>query len=242
MKEISVIMPAYMVAGNIRHAVQNTIAAMADAGIERYEIMIGASPRRDGKPDDGTLAIADELAAEYPCVRVLEKKYSNLGDKFWMGVDHARFANIVMVASDNEIAKEAISAVLTHVGEADIITSYAANMSVRPFMRRVVSRTFTFLMNAITGLRLRYYNGMCVHRVELLRQLPSRNDSFAYMAEILATLVQRGHSYREVPIMLQPRPEGSSVAFRRDNVIQVCATLGRLFWNLRVRGQARRRA
>jgi hypothetical protein len=151
-----------------------------------------------------------------------------------MGVDNARFGYTVMIGGDNEQAEASIKKVIERAGRKDIIISYPANMEIRPLMRRVISWTFTFLMNFISGLHLRYFNGMCVHRVDLLRQVKDRNDSFAYMAEILAKLVRAGHSYEEVPLMLQKRAGGKSAAFKRDNVISVCKTLLKLFWQYRI--------
>lgn len=233
MKKISIIMPAYMEAQNIAGAVASTVGAAQAVGLTDYEILIVTCTRPDGS-HDGTPDIAAQLARNNPHIKVFNTSYGNLGEKFWIGVDNAKFPYVVLVASDNEISREAIQSMLVSAGKADIVTSYAANMEVRPFMRRVISRLFTFLMNIITGRRLKYYNGMCLHRVELLKKVPVRNTSFAYMAESLTYLLSKGYSFYEVPIMLQERQGGKSVAFKIDNVKEVCATLCRLFWQYRV--------
>src|SRR3989344_9585197 len=150
-----------------------------------------------------------------------------------MGVDNAKYPYLVMVPGDNEISTESIAGVLRHTGEADLIISYSANMEIRPLFRRCISHTYTFLMNAIAGLHLRYFNGICVHRTELLRRLQYRNDSFAYMAEILIQLLKQGHSYKEVPLMLQLR-QGKSSAFKKDNVISISKTFVKLFLRYRL--------
>lgn len=236
MKEVSIIMPAYMEAQNIAAAVESTLWAVKAANLTDYEILIVTCTRPDGS-HDGTPDIAARLAGQNSHIKVFNTSYGNLGQKFWMGVDNVRFPYAVMVASDNEIGREAIRDVLVNAGKADIVTSYAVNMEVRPFIRRVISRTFTFLMNVITGRWLKYYNGMCLHRVDLLKTVPVRNTSFAYMAESLTYLLSRGHSFYEVPIMLQERQGGKSAAFKLDNIIAVSKTLCRLFWQYRVTGR-----
>ncbi len=75
---------------------------------------------------------------------------------------------------------------------------------------------------------------MCLHRVDLLKTVPVRNTSFAYMAESLTYLLSKGTTFYEVPIMLQERQGGTSAAFKLNNVIEVCKTLCRLFWQYRV--------
>lgn len=233
MDKISIIMPAYMEAQNIAAAVDSTLWAVQAARLSDYEILIVTCTRPDGS-HDGTPDIAKRLAEGDPHIRFFPTPYGNLGQKFWLGVDNARFPHAVMVASDNEIGREAIRDVLKRAGDADIITSYAANMEVRPVMRQIISRTFTALMNVITGRRLKYYNGMCLHRVELLKSVPTRNTSFAYMAEVLTYLLSRGYSFYEVPILLQERQGGKSAAFKLNNIVEVSKTLGRLFWKYRI--------
>lgn len=239
MRTIGIIMPVYMEAGNVAEAVKNTAWAVKQAGFDDYEIMIIDCLREDGT-HDGTPEIAERLAQNDKHIRVFHNPYINLGIKFWLGVDNARFSHVVMVAGDNELTKESIRDVIAHTGETDIITSYTANMEIRPLTRRIISRTFTFLMNCITGLHLKYYNGMCVHKVENLRKIKERNDSFAYMAEILAQVLRAGHSYKEVPMVLQKRGSGKPTAFKLDNVIAVSKTLFKLFWKYRIKREGGR--
>jgi len=235
MKTISIILPVYMEAGNVAAAVEGATWAVNQAGFDDYEMMIIDCLREDGT-HDGTPEIADALAKKDQHIRVFHNSYINLGRKFWLGVDNAHFPYVVMVAGDNELARESIRGVIAHTGEADIIMSYTANMEIRPLMRRVISRTFTFLTNLIVGLHLRYYNGMCVHKTENLRKIKERNDSFAYSAEILAQLIRAGYSHKEVPMILKKRDRGKPTAFKMKNVIGVSRTLFKLFWKYRIKG------
>lgn len=232
-KTISVIMPAYMEAANIRAAVENTTWALCESGVEDYEILIVDCLRRDGT-HDGTPEIADSIVRDDHHVRVFHNQYMNLGAKYWLGVDHARFPYVVLVPGDNELERTSLVGILKHLGEADIITTYALNPQVRPMMRRIISRTFTFLVNLSTGLHLRYYNGACLHRTEMVKQVTDRNESFSYMAVILVHLIKAGASVKEIPFTLQERAGGKSAAFKKDNVISVSKTIFDLFWQYRI--------
>jgi dolichol-phosphate mannosyltransferase len=234
MKAISIAIPVYMEAKNVAAATESVTWAVGQAGFDDYEIMIIDCLREDGT-HDGTPEIAEGLARNDQHIKVFHNKYINLGKKFWIGVDNARFPHMILVAGDNELTKESIQDVIKHIGEADVVTSYVANTEVRPLMRRLISWTFVGLMNVITGLRLKYYNGMCVHDVDLLKTVKERNESFAYMAVVSAEVLRAGHTFKEIPIKLQKRVGGKPAAFKRDNIIAVSKTLLKLFWKYRIK-------
>src|SRR3989344_2053174 len=107
MLNVSVIVPVYMEAENIRGAISSVLRALNEAKIECYEILIIDCKRQDGT-DDGTPAIADELALINNRIKVFHNSYINLGHKYWMGVDNAKYPYLVMVPGDNEISTESI--------------------------------------------------------------------------------------------------------------------------------------
>ena len=233
MKTISVIIPAYMEAKNIKAAVQNTVWALSEARVDDYEILIIDCLKRDGT-HDGTPEIAESLAKENSRIKVFHNSYINLGTKYWMGVDRAKFNYVVLVAGHNKLSRETLRDMLYHLGEADILTSYAVNTEIRPLVRRVVSWLFTFLINFSTGLTLRYYNGACIHKTDVVKQIKERNTSFAYMAELLAQLIKKGYSYKEIPFTLQKKEGGKSSAFKWGNLVSVIRTMFVLFWKYRI--------
>lgn len=235
MKAISIIIPAYMEAANIQSAVRNVIWALDEARVEDYELLIIDCLRRDGT-HDGTPEIAESLAKQNSHVKVFHNPYVSLGTKYWLGVEAAKFPYVVLVPGDNELPRESLRDILSHLGEADILTTYTANMEVRPLIRRIISRTFTFLINFSTGLNLRYYNGDCVHRTEIVKQVKDRDDSFAYMAKLLTQLIKAGYSYKEIPITLQKRGGGKSAALKMGNFVSVGKTIFSLFWKYRILG------
>ena len=93
-------------------------------------------------------------------------------------------------------------------------------------------------MNAITGLRIRYYNGPCVHKACIIKSIPMTTWGYAYMASILGRLIRSGHTYREVGMYLKQRGYGGSKAFKLKNVARVSKTLLDLFWEMRVKKPA----
>ncbi len=232
MKAISVIIPVYMEASNIKDAVNNVIWALNETKIDDYELLIIDCLRPDDT-HDGTPDIAMELAKNDSHIAVFHNSYINLGTKYWMGVDKARFPHIILVPGDNELVKEALRDILMHIGEADILISYPVNTKVRSLARRILSKTYVSLINLSAGLNLRYYNGSCVHRTDILKKIEDRNDNLVYMAKLLVQLIKAGHSYKEIPIYLQERKGKPSVLTVR-NFLSVGRSISGLFWKYRI--------
>jgi glycosyltransferase involved in cell wall biosynthesis len=226
---VSIIIPALNEEGNLADAVGTVLGAIGSRFAD-YELLIF-----DDGSTDRTGVIADELAAGNQHIRVIHNpRNMGFGDNYNRGVELARMEYVTMFPGDNEIPGEAIRTILNVVGEADIVVPYISTPAVRSGSRQAISATFVALVNVLFGLRLRYFNGPCVHRRSLLQSIPMRTHGFAYMAAILVRLIRSGCSYVEVPMPLQARQHGRSKAFKLKNIVSVLRTLGELFWEVRV--------
>jgi glycosyltransferase involved in cell wall biosynthesis len=236
---ISIIVPALNEQGNLGSTIKSIKQALGECSgemreLEGYEIIIF-----DDASTDGTGAISERLAREDTHIRVVHNpRTMGFGYNYTEGVRLATGQYVMMVPGDNEIPAVAIKTILAHVGNADIVIPYTANPWVRPAPRRVLSRTFVILMNTLFGLRLRYYNGTCVHRAELLKKVPMKSWDFAYMAAILVRLIKSGASFVEVGVQVTQREAGRSKAFNPRNVLNVIRTVSTLFWEVHFRAGA----
>lgn len=226
---ISVIMPAL----NEERNLAGSVAAVTEAfdGFCDYEIIIF-----DDGSTDRTGRIADMLAAQDLRLRVVHNPIPlGIGLCYRRGVDLARYEYYLMVPGDDETPAATICAIGAQAGIADVVVTYTLNRHVRPLHRRIVSRLFTVAMNAVFGLRLRYYNGNCLIRTKLLRTLPIGTSGFAYMATVLIRLLKQGHSYIEAGIVLQPRGSGHSKALQPRSVVNVLRSVLELAWETQFR-------
>lgn len=228
---LSIVVPALNEEANIRDAVREAIAALGDRFAD-YELLLF----NDGSTDR-TGAIMDELAAADPHIRVTHNaKSQNLGGVYKQGIAMARMEYLLMVPGDNENPGHALQAPFDAIGRADIVLPYPQNSMVRGWARHTVSRTYVQLINLMFGLHVNYYNGTVIHRVEFLRGLEVKTNSFAYQAEILLKLLVAGKTFVEVGINIEPpKPGRVSRAFRWKNLVQVGKTMGDLFVDLRLR-------
>ena len=227
---LSVIIPALNEEGNLAAAVATVLDAIGTR-FHDYELLVF-----DDGSTDRTGTIADDLARSNTHIRVIHNpRNMGFGFNYTRGVQLARMEYVTMFPGDNEIPGAAIQTALAAVGQADIVVPYISTPGVRSLSRRVVSSVFVTLVNILFGLRLRYFNGPCVHRRALLLSVPMRTHGFAYMASILVRMIRSGCSYVEVPMPLQAREHGRTKAFRLKNIMSVISTVAALFWEVRVK-------
>ncbi len=231
---ISVVVPAYNEAENIEGTVECINKALGER-FSDHEILIF-----NDKSTDDTGKVADSLSAKDQHIKVIHNATNmGFGYNFKEGVRIASKDYVIMVPGDNEIPEAAISKIFGHVGMADIIVPYTANMWVRPMSRRIVSKAFVMLMNLISGLDLHYYNGTCVLKSSDIKKIPIKTHGFAYMATILVRLIKSGSSYTEVGVDIIQREAGESKAFAPRNILSVFTALWGLFIEVRVTGRAK---
>lgn len=226
-ESLSVIVPALNEEGPIK-SVAESILVQVDAFFSDYEIIL-----IDDGSTDRTGQIMDELADSHPRIRVLHNRPNcGLGACFQRGVAEARCSHVMMLCGDGGLPATSLPAIFGKVGMADIVAPYMLNLSeIKTPLRYAVSRVYTTLLNTIFGLQLRYFNGLPVHRLDLLRDIEITSSGFAVQGEVLVKLIQAGHSYVEVGVEGAAGKARSS-AFRPSNVLSVAGTLGRMLWSV----------
>jgi len=228
LKSLTFLVTALNEEENLAGAIQ-TITTAVDHFDCDYEMLIV-----DDGSTDQTPAIADQLAATNPRVRVIHNERNlGLGGAYKRGVQHAAKEYVMWVCGDNAETCDNLVNIMSHVGQADIIVPVLTAGVERPFLRRVASRAFTMIVNALFNLRVKYYNGAVIHRTSLIRQVDIRTNSFAYEAEALVKLIKQGHSYREVPYCSATYDGMFSNAMKPKNLLGVFKALGQLYLDMR---------
>ena len=216
---LSVIIPALNEAENLETCVREVTRTIPKS--LSYEVLIF----NDGS-SDRTGAIGETLRQEFSTVHLFHNPQPmGIGYNYVKGVEKAQGAFVMMVPGDNEIRFASLAPSFEKLGSYDILIPYAMNPQVRPRIRRLISNAFTMICNMLFGLRVRYFNGPCIHRTELVRSIFLDTSGFAYMAEILVRLIKSGATYTHVPMELRPRLHGASKAFRLRNALSVGQTL-----------------
>jgi dolichol-phosphate mannosyltransferase len=223
-RTLSVVIPAYNEATNIVQTLDHVHRALADLDVDAEILVV------DDGSTDGTGTLVLQVADRVPSVRLLRHASNRgFGAAYRTGVDLASRAHIVMVHGDNAWSAETLHELFGHVGTADIVVGYTRRMwHSRTLVRTALSKTFTWLVNGITGNRLRYYNGLQIHRADVLKALSIESHGFGFQAEVLVKALRQTSTYLEIPMDLTERRGGESKAFNVRNAVDVVRTLRRL--------------
>jgi glycosyltransferase involved in cell wall biosynthesis len=221
---LSVVIPAYNESENIVATLENVTTALEPLAIPHEIIIVDDGSR------DATATIVEKSLPRYPAVRLVKNdRNRGFGYSYRRGVEEAALANIVMVHGDNAWGWATLREFFGRTGEADVIIGYTRGMlKSRTLVRTLVSKAFTLLVNLITRRRLRYYNGLQIHRAAILKRLRIESQGYGFQAEVLVKALQQGRTYIEVPMDLTERVKGESKAFRLRNFVDVWRTLRRL--------------
>ena len=220
-RSLSVIIPAYNESENILATLENITTALEPLRLPHEILVI------DDGSADATAALVTGNTTRFPSVRLLQNERNmGFGWSYRRGVDEAGLAHIVMVHGDNAWGWATLREFFSHTGEADVIIGYTRDMlGSRTWVRTIVSKTFTLLVNLITWRRLTYYNGLQIHRAPILKSLRIESHGYGFQAEVLVKALRLGESYVEVPMDLIERAKGESKAFRVKNFVDVWRTL-----------------
>lgn len=224
---VSFIVPAL----NEERIVEKTVRdiwATVDAMIETYEIIL-----IDDGSTDRTGQIMDGLAQELAHVSVLHNVPNvGLGASYQRGLAQAKCDYVMMLCGDGGLPASSLPPIIAKIGTADIVVPYMRNLrQLKTPLRYAVSQSYTGLLNFLFGYRLRYYNGLPVHRRALLNAITITSSGFGFQAEILIKLLKSGCSFVQVGVMGAEATNKSSI-FRLRNIVSVAFTLLKLLKEL----------
>jgi glycosyltransferase involved in cell wall biosynthesis len=227
---ITIIVAAYNEAEGLEATIDE-VAAAVEGDFEDYEIIIF-----DDASTDATPAIADRLAGRQNVRAVHNQRNMGLGWNYRRGLRQARMRYVTLVNGKHDIAAGQLRRVFAARGRADVVVPYHTNDCERPYVRQIVSRAFTTLLNVAFGYRLHYYNDSVLHRTETVRALRLRTSSYAFTAEALIKALRSGCSFVEVPIVNLYPPGAKTSAFRLRNAAGVAAWLLWMVWDVYLAG------
>jgi glycosyltransferase involved in cell wall biosynthesis len=176
----------------------------------------------DDGSSDGTSAIADQLAAADPRVRVVRTPHNHgKGYAVRVGIQAAQGELVVFTDADGSYGPEQLERVVATLARAPVavgarLGSQAGTGS--PLLRRLASPVFNRVMRLLLGLP--YHDTQCGLKgfrrdaAEALFQR-ARVDGFAFDAEALLVARRLGIEVVEVPVTAEDR-QGSKVRLGGD--------------------------
>jgi glycosyltransferase involved in cell wall biosynthesis len=195
--DLTIFVPCY----NEATRIEGTLATIREAHAElpfTYEVIVVD----DGSKDDTARVVESFLKGHPDFPGRLHRNARNLGlsrsfvETAFMGKGrHYR-----LVCGDNVEPKETMKALAGKMGEADIVLPYYPSLPGKSQTRRLISRTFTFLVNTLSGRSIRYYNGCAVYRRFHVMRWAPYNYGFGFQADLITMLLEEGADYVEMPV------------------------------------------
>jgi glycosyltransferase involved in cell wall biosynthesis len=222
--EITVVITCYNEEEFITNTIENVIRALKTTP-HSFEIIVVDDVSRDHSVE----RIRDYMKnhPEHP-VRFVENEVNRgLANNYIEAAFLGRGKYYRLCCGDDSEAPEALMHIFKHIGVADIIIPCQNQDKIlgKSRGRRFLSKTFTFLVNHVSGYHIKYYNGMAVHlRYNVLRWHPS-SYGFGFQADILTRLLDEGASFVQVESFGTDRKGDASTALQIRNILSVGHTL-----------------
>ena len=198
--DVSVLVPAKDEAENLPLFMAQAAAAFA-ASPHRYEVVVV-----DDGSTDGTWAILQELATQYPFLRLARHRTRRgIADALRTGYLAARGAVLVFYPADLQFKPEDIPRLAAPIlaGDADMVTGFKEGKYEKAF----VSGIYNGLSRLLFHVPVKDLNSVKAYRREIMEALPVRPDWHRYMIVIAAA---QGFTVTEIPVPLYPRHAGKS--------------------------------
>lgn len=197
--------------------------ALAEVGGITYEIIV-----IDDCSSDRSTAVVKEYIDAHPGDHVMlraNKVNCGLAQNYIDGAFIGKGKYYRLICGDDAEPKDTIVAVFRELGRADMLIPYYVSIEARGLGRKIVSAAYSALVNAISGFRLHYYNGLAVHlRQNVMRWHPNTRG-FGFQADIICMLLDQGFSYKEIPVNGVDRKGGESKALTFKNILSVSHTV-----------------
>ena len=193
-RSVSVIIPAYDEAAHVADQVRAVQKVMAASGWTWELIVV----------DDGSTDGTAEKAASVGGVRVLRRSRNRgYGAALKLGIDHARYAWILITDADGTYPVEAIPGLLARAADNDMVVGARTGQNVNiQLMRRAPKAFLNVLASYLAGQKLPDINsGLRLMRADLVRRyehlLPS---GFSFTTTITLASACNDHMVEYVPI------------------------------------------
>lgn len=218
---LSVVVLAYNEVRNLPAACEELLGTLRGLG-ESFELLI-----IDDGSSDGTSALADDLAAQHPEIRVLHHPQNlGLGGGYRSGFNHARGEYLTFFPADGQFPASIIPDFLAHMARADMVLGYIPNRR-SSLVAKGLSFAERVLYRAMFG-KMPKFQGIMMFRRAILAQLPlvSTGRGWAVVMELILRTARGPYRVVSVPNALRPRMSGES---KVNNLRTIRSNLRQMF-------------
>jgi glycosyltransferase involved in cell wall biosynthesis len=220
--EITLFVACYNEAPNILATLETVQAALRRIECS-YEVIV-----IDDASTDDSAEVVREYQSAHPDVALrlcVNQKNRGLARNFIAAAALGRGKYFKLVCGDNVESEQTLVNILGRRGTADLVLPYHTACPGKTRLRLVLSRVFTWLVNRLSGHRVKYYNGLPLHLRHHVLRWPTSTSGFGFQADLVTRLLDTGASYAEVLVEVREREQGASNALTLRNFLAVGQTL-----------------
>ena len=212
---ISVCVPAFNEENNLKESVEDLVKTLSSY-VQKIEVIIV----NDGSADS-TLELAELIAQEYSEVKVVNhRRRLGIGACYHDALAVAKGDYFTWFPADHENSVKEFIQCLPYLTNCTIVTCHHLGKDPRSVWRRCVSRSFTYILNIFFRLNIKYYNGLTVFPISIMRSLSLVADGFLFTAENLIKAIKQGYPVIELSVPLEKRKGGRSKIFTIFSLVQ----------------------
>lgn len=189
--------------------------------VDSYELIIIDDCSSDQSP-----ALIKEYIEMHPQENIVFRRNlvnQGLAQNFIDGAFMGKGEYYKLFCGDNTEPVESIVSICELAGFADIIIPNYSNVEGKQGFRLLLSNAYTFLVNMVSGNRLKYYNGLHLHRRYNVMRWHPNTRGFGFQADIVCMLLEKGATFKEVSVPAVNRAPSLSLNWR--NILSVAHTL-----------------
>lgn len=219
---LSLFVACYNEQDNIIGTLETLVSALQNT-VPSFDIIIV-----DDASKDESVARVRKFMAEHPQLPIrllLNAHNEGVATNYAEGAFRAKGEWYRMICGDNVEPVETLEAIFKEIGKAEVIVPYTVEIRGRSTFRRLLSKTYTALVNAISGYKMHYYNGLLVTRTDYVRRWHSNSHGFGFQADLLTRLLSKNLTHIEVPVYGNERATGESKALTMRNLASVAHSL-----------------
>lgn len=220
--DFTILVPCKNEEDHIEGTLDTIATAMAEMNCT-YETLVV-----DDGSSDRTSEVVESYRARHPGRQiVLRRNPRNLGlsRTFVDGAFAGRGRYFRLVCGDNVEPAETIRAIVSKMGQADMIIPYH-RVRVGSALRVGISAFYTLLVNLFSGYHLHYYNGNPLFlRHHVMRWHPY-SFGFGFQADLITRLLDEGATRVEVPVdAIRREKRGPASYLNARNFVSTSHTL-----------------
>jgi dolichol-phosphate mannosyltransferase len=225
--ELSVVIPAYREAENLRLLLPRLRKVLDRLGIPCEVLVVDTSA-----PQDDTPQVCQDHEVRY----APRSGGNDYGDAVRTGLSLAAGRYILFMDADGSHAPEFVPSLWCHAGEADVVVAsryVQGGGTENPVSLIVMSRMLNFVYAKVLGIKCRdISNSFKLYRADIVQSLPLRCRHFDIVEELLIRAHGRKKSLRiiEVPFLFKKRLFGETKRNLPLFVASFTTTLVKLLW------------